>query len=78
MCIAVPMEVVRLHPESGTATVALHGNRLRVDVSLVDARPGDRVLVHAGCALEIVSRELADEILEIFAELRELADDEPH
>lgn len=73
MCVAVPMRVVAIDAASRTATVELHGNRLSVDVSLVDADIGDQVLVHAGCALEIVSRELAAEILELFRELEELA-----
>lgn len=75
MCIAVPMRVVELHPENRTATVSLHGNRLTVDISLVEAVPGDHVLVHAGCALEIVSRDLAAEILEIFDAVWEAAGD---
>lgn len=76
MCIAVPMRVVELHPESRLATVELDGNRMRVDVSLIEPAPGDYVLVHAGCALEIVRNDLAAEMLDIFAELREVMDDE--
>lgn len=76
MCIAVPMRVVELHPEDRTATVSLDGNRMVIDVSLVEPVPGDHVLVHAGCALEIVRDDLAAEMLEIFAELREAMNDE--
>ena len=76
MCIAVPMQVVELHPESRTATVSLDGNRMVVDVSLIQPSPGDHVLVHAGCAIDIVRDDLAAEMLEIFAELRDVMDDE--
>lgn len=76
MCIAVPMQVIELHPESRTATVSLHGNRMRVDISLVDPVPGDQVLVHAGCALEIIRGDLAAEMLALFAEIQEMAENE--
>lgn len=75
MCIAVPMRVEELAPDNETATVSLAGNRLTVNVGLVGPRVGDYVLVHAGCALEIVAKDAAREILDLFAELEELAAD---
>ena len=72
MCIAVPMEVITLLG-AGTAQVALSGNLLTVDISLVDVQPGDFVLVHAGCALQVVQADTAREIQELLAELEELA-----
>lgn len=72
MCIAVPMQLTSIDASEGTATATLAGNSLVVDVSLVDAAVGEYVLVHAGCALEKVTKETALEILELFAELKEL------
>jgi len=74
MCIAVPMQVVSVDGEN--AKVSLAGNLLDVNISLVDAKAGDYVLVHAGCAIEIVDTDTAKEILEIFDELEEIAADE--
>jgi len=46
-----------------------YGQRLTVDVGLLDAvRPGDRVLVHAGLALEKVDPEAAAELEALLAE----------
>jgi len=74
MCIAVPMQVVSVDGEN--AKVSLAGNLLDVNISLVDAKAGDYVLVHAGCAIEIVDTDTAKEILEIFDKLEEIAADE--
>jgi hydrogenase expression/formation protein HypC len=51
------------------AKVDFNGNVLDVNVGLVSAAPGDYALVHAGCAIEVMTREKAEEILAIFAEL---------
>lgn len=40
-----------------------------VNVSLVDARVGDFVIVHAGYAIEVLDREEAEKTLELFREL---------
>jgi hydrogenase maturation factor len=40
--------------EDGRAEVLARGRRETVDVSLVDAGPGDLVLVHAGVALSLL------------------------
>lgn len=75
MCVAVPMRVEEIDPSGDTATVSLSGSRFVVDVSLVRAEVGDFVLVHAGCALQKVAKDTAREILDLFAELEELAAD---
>ena len=72
MCIAVPMEVVSIDEENHNGRVLLNGNEIPVDFTLVSPALGDYVLVHAGCAIEIVQKESAEEILEIFATLDEL------
>jgi hydrogenase expression/formation protein HypC len=69
------MEIVGFENGGATAEVVLSGNVLRVDVGLVDAKIGDFVLVHAGCALEVLSKSQAEEILDLFGELEELAAD---
>lgn len=72
MCIALPMKVIRLDQETHTATVSAAGNQVQVNYSLIDPQIGDYVLVHAGCAIEIVAQESADEILELLDTLEEL------
>ena len=74
MCIAVPMMVTQINKESNSAKVSLSGNELDVNISLVDVKEGDYVLVHAGCAIEIIRKETADEIAEIYEMLDEAYD----
>ena len=66
MCIAVPMKVVSVDEITRTGKVLYSGNEMNINTSLVSPRVGDYVLVHAGCAIEIVQKESAEEILDIF------------
>ncbi len=52
---AVPSRVIELG-ELGTALVDNGASRELVSVALVDASPGDTVLVHAGEAIAVVAR----------------------
>ena len=69
MCVAAPMKILSIDKINHTAVAELSGNILTVDIRLVDPKVGDYVLVHAGCALEILAKESAEEIRELFAEL---------
>lgn len=70
MCVAVPGEILSV--DGDVATVDFFGNRMRVSLGLVDAKIGDHVLVHAGCAIEVMRREQAAELLALLAELDEV------
>lgn len=70
MCVAVPGKVIELNDFHGK--VDFQGNIIDVNMALVDAKIGDYVLVHAGCALEIIQKEMADEMLALFAELESI------
>ena len=71
MCIAIPMEVTAIDEQNHTGRVTHAGNEISVDLTLVSPKLGDYVLVHAGCAIEVVEKESAEEILEIFASLED-------
>jgi hydrogenase expression/formation protein HypC len=49
--------------------VDFNGNTVDVNIGIVDVKADDYVLVHAGCAIEAMSKEKADSILEIFSEM---------
>jgi hydrogenase expression/formation protein HypC len=67
MCVAIPGKILTI---SGNRTkVDFSGNTVDVHTGAVAAAPGDYVLVHAGCAIEVMSQESAAEILSVFAEL---------
>lgn len=67
MCIAIPGRILTL--KAGKARVDFNGNQIEVDTRLVDAKEGDYVLVHAGCAIEVIKPELARDLTELFAEI---------
>jgi hydrogenase expression/formation protein HypC len=75
MCLAVPMRVVELDLPMGT--VELEGIRRRVHLGFIDeVALGDYVLVHAGCAVERLRPEQAEEDLELLRTLLRLTDEE--
>lgn len=49
------------------------GNRIAVNISLVDAAVGDYVLTHAGMAIEKLDPEKALELIQLFEEIEELS-----
>ena len=67
MCLAVPAEVKSV--DGGTAKVDFGGVTRDVNISLVSAKVGDYVIVHAGYAIEVLDREEAEKTLQLFREL---------
>ncbi|MEW5748288.1 MAG: HypC/HybG/HupF family hydrogenase formation chaperone [Candidatus Thermoplasmatota archaeon] len=67
MCLAVPAEVKSI--DGVMATVDFGGVTRTANVSLVDAKVGDFVIVHAGYAIEILDREDAEKTLDLFRQL---------
>ena len=53
----IPMRIVRIDVSRGLALCQdEHGRQSAVEIGLVDAEPGDSVLVHAGVALTRLER----------------------
>ena len=73
MCIALPGRVVRI--DGSTAEIDYSGLRTTVTLGLVDAKVGDFVLVHAGCAIEVMEPDRARDLLELVRELEEASYD---
>ncbi|MEM2341441.1 MAG: HypC/HybG/HupF family hydrogenase formation chaperone [Candidatus Bathyarchaeia archaeon] len=70
MCLAVPARVVEVNGD--LARVDFGGGVIReVNVSLVDAKVGDYVLVHAGYAIQVLDEEEAEETLALWKEILE-------
>ncbi len=68
MCVAIPGTVTEIIDEK-YVNVDFSGNIVKAASGLVDVKAGDRVLVHAGCIIQIVTEKEAREIEEIFREL---------
>ena len=71
MCIAIPGKIISI--DLPRAKVDFKGNVVDVNVGLIEPVVGDYVLVHAGCAIEIMSKDKALELIELFEDLEELA-----
>ncbi|MDR0571203.1 MAG: HypC/HybG/HupF family hydrogenase formation chaperone [Clostridiales Family XIII bacterium] len=67
MCIAVPGKLISTDGHIGR--VDFNGNVVQALMGAVDAKPGDYVLIHAGCAIEVMDSGGAEEILAALAEL---------
>jgi hydrogenase expression/formation protein HypC len=67
MCVALPGRVLSI--SGHYAKVDFSGNVVDVHTGAVTAAEGDYVLVHAGCAIETLSRADAEDILSVFSEL---------
>lgn len=72
MCLAIPGKVIEINETKAIIEVA--NVKREVFIQLVsETKLGDYVLVHAGCAIQIVDEEEALKTLEI---LKELIEDE--
>lgn len=67
MCLAIPGQVVSI--DSTQADVDFGGVVRKVNVSLVDAKIGEWVVVHAGFAIEKMDEEEARETLKLWSEM---------
>ena len=67
MCIAMPGRIVELDGMKGK--VDFKGTLVNVNMGLIQAKVGDYALVHAGCAIEIMAKDKAEELMEIFESL---------
>lgn len=67
MCVATVGLIESI--DGRIASVNIKNNILKVDIGIVDAKVGDYILVHAGCAIEVVNQELADEIDSLYDEI---------
>lgn len=69
MCVAVPGKIIEINGD--IAKIDIMDNICEVNIALVDAKIGDYVLTHAGCVLEVLKKDMAEEILWMFEELKE-------
>jgi hydrogenase expression/formation protein HypC len=70
MCLAVPGKIIE-HSGNIAKVDFGDGTVRNVNTMLVDVKVGDYVLVHAGFAIEKVSREGAEETLKLLKQMLE-------
>lgn len=69
MCVAVPGKVIEIN--GNRAKVDIMNNICEANIQLVNVNIGDYVLIHAGCVIDVLEKDMAEEILGIFEELEE-------
>ncbi len=67
MCVALPGKIIEMNEK--TAVVDFSGNKVTVRTGLVDVKPGDHVLVHAGCVIQKVTIEEAENLQKMMEEM---------
>ncbi|UCH87987.1 MAG: HypC/HybG/HupF family hydrogenase formation chaperone [Thermoplasmata archaeon] len=67
MCLAVPAKILEISGKY--AKVDFGGLKKDVDISLVDAKVGQYVIIHAGFALQVMDEKDAAETLEMFKDI---------
>jgi len=64
MCLAIPGKIIEKKGQQ--AIVDFSGLKKEVNVSLVEAKCGEYVIVHAGFAIEKLKKDEADELYRLF------------
>jgi len=70
MCLAIPAKIVSIKEDKAEVDFG-EGVLREVNVTLVNARVGDYVLVHAGYAIQVVDEEEALETIRLWNEILE-------
>ena len=73
MCVAVPGKIIEISGDK--AKVDIMNNICEVNIRLVSVTLGDYVLIHAGCVIDVLKKDVAEEILLMFSELEEEANE---
>jgi hydrogenase expression/formation protein HypC len=65
MCLAIPAKIMNINGEKANVDFG-RGVLREVNISLVEAKLGDYVLVHAGYAIQIIEEQDAKETLSLW------------
>ena len=66
MCVALPGKVIQVNEKD--AIVDFSGNQVTARTGLVDVIEGDYVLVHAGCVIQKVTPQDAEDLTKLMKE----------
>ncbi|MBS7659444.1 MAG: HypC/HybG/HupF family hydrogenase formation chaperone [Candidatus Bathyarchaeia archaeon] len=76
MCLAIPARVVDINGNKAKVDFG-EGIMREVDVTLVNVKVGEYVLVHAGYAIQVLSPDEAEETIKLWNELLEFEKQQP-
>lgn len=66
MCLAIPGKIKKINKKTDIALVDFDGVEREVNISLVESKIGDYVIVHAGFAIQKLKRKEALETTKLF------------
>ena len=70
MCLAIPGKIIEIEKNKEHAIVDYgDGTKRKANITLVEVKTGDYVLVHAGFAIEVLNEKEAQETLTLFREM---------
>ena len=76
MCLAIPGKIIEIDNKTNHAVVDYgDGTKRKINISLVEAKIGDYVLVHAGFAIQFLDEKEALETLDLFREMLSMEDE---
>ena len=76
MCLAIPGKIIEIDNKTNHAIVDYgDGTKRKVNISLIETKIGDYVLVHAGFAIQILDEKEALETLDLFREMLSMEDE---
>lgn len=76
MCLAIPGKIVEIDKDKEHAIVDYgEGTKRKANITLVNVKIGDYVLVHAGFAIEVLNEKDAQETLALFREMLSAGED---
>lgn len=79
MCLSIPSKVVKIDPETNTATVDTMGVQRTAGLDLMEegsVAVGDYVLLHIGFIMNKIDEEDALESLRVYREILDVMDDQ--
>ena len=77
MCLAIPGKVVSINKKKEHASIDYgDGTKRDANISLVNVKIGDYVLVHAGFAIQVLDQKEANETLKLFREILSSEEDD--
>jgi len=76
VCLAIPGKIVEIDSAKDHATVDYgDGTKRKANITLVDVKIGDYILVHAGFAIQVLDEKEAHETLDLFREMLSMGEE---
>jgi hydrogenase expression/formation protein HypC len=76
VCLAIPGKIIEIDQNKEHAIIDYgDGTKRKANITLVNVKVGDYILVHAGYAIEVLNEKEAQETLDLFREMLSAEED---